>query len=309
MFCFVFLSCAHINMERRVKIDSGAGKQESVGKNVVTIPIETEPVEVAQPVYIPDKSPLPAKPSGTEVAEKVMRNVLKPQNYSHSAVIYDYGRDWVYEVYCQPLRASDIQLKPGERAMEEPFISDSERWLLGAGVSYEDGIEAQHIYIKPVEANLSASLIINTNERVYHLILRSYSDKHMPKVRWKYNDKPMPKNYIQSIEAKEKEKFTQDDNFMNLADPRFLSFNYKVTYAIFRKPRWIPALVYDDGKKTYITFPEEALRHELPVVFENRDEIVNYRVARNVIIMDKLVERITIKIGKRKISVIKKKSN
>jgi hypothetical protein len=64
-------------------------------------------------------------------------------------MVYDYQPDQVYEVYTQPLRASDICLEPGEKATEAPFISDSERWMLGAGVSQENNRPVQHNYVKP----------------------------------------------------------------------------------------------------------------------------------------------------------------
>jgi hypothetical protein len=46
-------------------------------------------------------------------------------------MVYDYDPDWVYT---QPLRASDIRLENREKDAEAPFISDSERWLLGAAL-------------------------------------------------------------------------------------------------------------------------------------------------------------------------------
>ena len=39
-------------------------------------------------------------------------------------MVYDYDRDWVYEIYTQPLRATDICLEPGEQLTEAPFNND-----------------------------------------------------------------------------------------------------------------------------------------------------------------------------------------
>lgn len=301
-------SCATIDVNRQVKTDAGIGKQDALPGAVTAVPIETPPEVITQPIYIPDKSPLPPRPKTNEVMENMQKGVLTPKDYSHAAILYDYDSDWVYEVYCQPLHVSDIWLRPGEQTVEAPFIADSERWMLGAGVSYENGTQVQHIYVKPTEANIQASLIINTNQRVYHIILRSYSNRHMPKVRFRYHDKEMPQNYLQ--DAKQKSTYVSvpsNEENANMADPRFLSFNYTITYSRFRKPRWLPSLAYDDGKKTYITFPEDALQAELPGAFEKRGDIINYRVARNVIIIDKLLEVIMIKIGKYTVTIKKKK--
>jgi type IV secretion system protein VirB9 len=224
-------------------------------------------------------------------------------------MVYDYDRDFVYELYCQPFRVSDITLQAGEKANEPPFVSDSERWMLGAGVSYEQGVPVQHFYVKPTEPNLTASLIINTDARVYHLILRSYRDVYMPIVRWRYHSRDMPQNYISVREQAGSTSLPEsfENESVLFPDPRTLSFNYKITYGVFKRPSWLPSLVYDDGRKTYITFPELVLTREIPSVFEDRADILNYRVYQNVMIIDKLIEKITIKLGDRIATVEKKR--
>ena len=68
----------------------------------------------------------------------------------------------------------------------------------------------------------------------------------------------------------------------------------------------MPRLAYDDGKKTYILFNSGILQNEFPAIFENRNDIVNYRVSAELIIIDKLVGKITVKLGKQKIIIEKK---
>jgi type IV secretion system protein VirB9 len=274
----------------------------------VIVPIETPPViiEKEKPVYIPENQADKARPpaTGREAVEQSNRvGILKPQDYSHAAMLYDYDPDWVYEVYARPLRVSDICLQPGERVAEPPFVSDSERWLIGAGVSYEQGTAVQHVYVKPTEPAIDASLIINTDRRVYHIILRSYRETHMPIIRWRYPSTGLPNNIIPPPESA-----TVTGEPFTGVDPRLLSFNYRIIYSLFSKPKWLPYLVYDDGAKTYITFPESVLPRELPAVFENRKDVVNYRVVENVIIIDKLVEQLTIKLERAEITVRKKRS-
>lgn len=303
------LSCVSFDVERRVTTRGGPGRPEREELPLVVVPIDAvpEPRVIEKPVYVPPASSPPAPAQGRAAVEQSNRaGITGPQEYSSASMIYDYHGDWVYEVYCQPLRVTDLRLRPGEKTVELPYISDSERWMLGAGVNYEDGVGVQHIYLKPTAANLEATLIINTNERAYHLILRSYANLHMPMVRWRYHASVLPKNYLnQELNAEPGSPRELDPALF--ADPRFLSFNYRVTYSLFRKPRWTPTLVYDDGKKTYITFPDEALLADMPSVFENRDDVLNYRVARNVLIIDKLVEQITVKIGKLSVVIDKKR--
>jgi type IV secretion system protein VirB9 len=311
-----------MDMEKRAMAEAKAARPGRDGPSVLVVPVEMPPpevrvVEVEKPVYVPEEKPAQgaaaAKPAQGRAAVEASNSagIVKPSEYSRAAMVYDYDPDWVYEVYAQPLRVTDIRLEPGERAAEAPFVSDSERWMLGAGVSHENGEAVQHVYIKPVERGLEASLIINTDRRTYHLVLRSFQDVFMPMVRWRYPSAGMPGNYAAPLP----ERGAGGAGFPETAgadggagvDPRFLSFNYRVTWSLFRKPKWLPRLVYDDGKKTYITFPENVLQSELPAVFENRSDIVNYRVTGNIIIIDKLIEAVTVKLEGTEISVEKKR--
>jgi type IV secretion system protein VirB9 len=256
-----------------------------------------------KPVYVPQAEAPPQTPAAGQsaVRESNRDGILLPQDYSHAAVVYEYNSDLVYEVYTQPLRVTDICLEPGEMAIEAPFVSDSERWILGGGVSYENNLTVQHIYVKPASSGLSASLIINTSRRVYRLILRSYADVHMPVVRWRYTA-VFPQNYLPSPLSDYPER-----NNTSSIDPSLLSFNYRIKHSIFNKPYWLPDLVFDDGSKTYIRFPAQVLQREMPAVFENKRFILNYRVLGNLIVIDKLIEDITVKIERTEIYVTKKR--
>jgi type IV secretion system protein VirB9 len=303
LLAVLFASCTSVDVEKSVKTSMTPGSQKApASPTIIYVPIEADPVIIEKPMYIPEGSaPKPAQ-GRTAVERSNKEGILQPQDYEKAVIIYDYHRDFVYQVYCQPLRVTDITLQAGERIAEPPFISDSERWIVGAGAHYEADVAIQHIYLKPAAANLHASLIINTNVRTYHLILKSFSDIHMPVIRFRYPAASFPQNFIASPSGKGPPAASGDDN------SGFLSFNYKVTYAFLSKPRWLPALVYDDGHKTYITFPETVLQTEMPTVFENRTDIVNYRMNRNVMVIDKLVEKVSIKLGKHTVVIEKKRS-
>jgi type IV secretion system protein VirB9 len=307
---FLFFACASVDVEKSVRLKSGAGKTGSAPEALI-VPVEMprEVVTVEKPVYVPEKEKPAASgaPKGYDAARASnAAGIMQPSEYSFSAMVYDFNADWVYEVYCQPLRVTDIRLEAGETAVEAPYVADSERWMLGAGVSYENGLSVQHVYVKPVAPALEATLIINTDKRSYHIILRSYQSTHMPMVRWRYARTRMPNNYAASTGAFPGNAGREADAEGGV-DPRFLSFNYRVTYALFKKPSWLPSLAYDDGKKTYIIFPEDVLMKELPAVFENRNDIVNFRVIRNIVVIDKLIEKITVKIENRQIVIEKKR--
>ena len=233
--------------------------------------------------------------------------IMQPKDFSFAAMIYDFHPDWVYEVYARPSRISALRLEAGEMVIDSPFVSDSERWVLGAGVSYENGTAVQHIYVKPSQASLQATLIVNTDRRVYHIILRSFSDVHMPMIRWRYPSAGLPNIFArqQSATAMPDGRSGENPPDINL-DPRFLSFDYRVAHSLFRRPSWLPELVFDDGRQTYIVFPKGILQGSLPAVFDDRSNVVNYRVFQHVIILDRLIERATIRLDGRQ-AVIEKR--
>jgi type IV secretion system protein VirB9 len=134
----------------------------------------------------------------------------------------------------------------------------------------------------------------------------------MPIVRFRYYDSIIRKTYIPSAappNTAERLLAPEGTEQLEYIDPRYLSFNYTARYGLFRRrPVWMPNRVYDDGKKTYIVFPEAVLQQEMPGIFENKSDIVNYRVLENIVIIDKLIEKITIKYQNRSITIEKKKS-
>jgi len=304
LLCFsILISCKTIDMEKSLA-GTGSSKpsEETVSQIASQVVVEPDVIILEKPVFIPQQETPPKTAAAGQPAVRESNNVgiLSPHDYSHAAVLYQYDADFVYEVYTQPLRVTDICLEPGELALEAPFVSDSERWILGGGVSFENNLNVQHIYVKPTSAGLSASLIINTNRRVYRVILRSFADIHMPIVRWRYTAL-MPQNFFPSPLS------DYSDKNSSPLDPSLLSFNYKIRHSILKKPYWIPELVFDDGAKTYIRFPSQVLQREMPVVFENRKFILNYRVHGNLIIIDKLIEDISIKIERTEIHITKKR--
>ena len=299
--CLCLFSCTSIDQEESMKRPD-------------VVPIAQDPVIIEKPVYIPQGSSS-AAPHGRDAVTASNRDgILQPHEYSNAVMLYDYHRDFVYQIYCMPLRITDITLQQNEQIVDLPFISDSERWMVGAGFHLESNVPVQHVYIKPTAQNLKATLIINTNFRVYHFILMSFSDVHMPVVRFRYWENTLPQNF--NLSKPNSNSDSGQSGFLILGnndkdssiytDPRYVSFNYKIRYGV-KKPSWLPSVVYDDGQKTYISFPDNVLQTEMPAVFENRSDVVNYRVNRNVMIIDKLVIKISIKLDKYTVVIEKKR--
>jgi len=309
----IFLaSCKTINMESKARNIQGRGSDPVAAFSIpdeVFAPPPPEIIIVERPVFTPQAStPAPVVRGQQAVQQSNQEGIIRPSDFSHASMIYDYHPDWVYEVYAQPLRVSAVRLEPGERVIDSPFISDSERWLLGAGVSHENGNTIQHIYIKPSTHSLNASLIINTDRRVYHIVLKSFTNVYMPMVRFRYPPNGMPNNFIPFPQVSDTSE-GESSPYAKLTnvDPRFLSFNYRVRHNRFSRPRWFPDLVFDDGRQTYIVLPTGVLQATFPAVFDNRNNIINYRVFQHVIIIDRLIEKATLRLDRHQVVIDKKR--
>ena len=79
-----------------------------------------------------------------------------------------------------------------------------------------------------------------------------------------------------------------------------------MSYPKNNPPEWLPTLVVDDGNKTYIILPDSVIHHELPAVFGENGEILNFRVKDNVIVIDRLMKKMQLKLRNVTVDIKKK---
>lgn len=262
---------------------------------------------VERPVYVPESySSKYDRPSisGKEASVQSLKEAIqKPEQYKSGTFYYQYNENWVYEIYAQPLHLTDIALEPGELVISDPLLSEDESvWELTAGVAKDPstGLDVQHLFIKPAYSKLDSTLIIITNRRVYHFNIKSYADTYMSMVKFTYRNN-------KSVWAKPNE-VNEKTSYIKTSNPELLSFDYSTSYKKNKKPYFVPTMVYDDGAFTYIQVDEIVLQTKLPVIFNEKNEIINYEVKNNVFVIPRLIEKITLRIGKERVTVEKKKS-
>jgi type IV secretion system protein VirB9 len=268
------------------------------------VDVERTVIYVDPPVYSPLEEPAAPLPSGEAAVNlSTQKSIQAPLKFINGKMYYPWDETFTYEIHTQPYRTTDIQLEPGEQVLEMPFLSEEKVWEIGAGVSRKNGQDVQHFFVKPSFPALTTSMIFITDRRVYHLLLKSFKDRWMVMVQWEY---PGVMPYTVKTEAMNRRasELTGDGLLVN---PEFLSFDYKMSYSIFKKPVWLPKRVYDDGRKTYIELDEKMLHTEAPVIFNRCNERINYRVKKNLVIIDELIEKITVRRGREKVTITKKK--
>lgn len=267
--------------------------------------IESTVVYVEKPVYVPEQDKPAAPKKGKDAVKASTEGSIKePEKFKNGAMWYDYDETFTYEIFCQAYRVTDLVLEPGEQVLEMPFLSENQVWEIGAGVSRQGMTDVQHFFLKPSMSGLTTSMIIITDKRIYHLLLKSFKDAYMSIVRWNYpNSMPFKVSsaYVGNFSLTGQAQ--KDETAFN---PKYLSFDYKMKYSLFHKPVWLPTLVFDDGRKTYIRMNETVLHRESPALFNNKNELINYRVDGNLIIIDQLIDKVTLKRTREKVIITKK---
>ena len=98
--------------------------------------------------------------------------------------IFPYSPNMQWTVDCTPLRATELRLSPTEYTdKDSAVLGDSVRWAVRIGL--------HSVMIEPLgtsaDPHMTTNLIISTNERSYHLMLRLRSH-YMSSVAWYYPD-------------------------------------------------------------------------------------------------------------------------
>ncbi len=205
----------------------------------------------------------------------------KTEEFQGGAVIYNYVENTIYKIFLAPFRICDLKLQPGEVIVSPPVCGDTTNFILGTGFAYEDNIEVTHVYIKPVYANKSTNLTINTNKRTYQFSLHSYSETYMPMVNFNYP--------IESLEMMQSEADRLNNEIFLAGNLSNFDFAYEIVPHSIFKPDWCPNIVFSDGVKTYLHFASARQASYAPVLFlvENNERIlVNYRVIGDYYVVD-----------------------
>lgn len=212
-----------------------------------------------------------------------------------------YKEGSVYQVITQTYHSTLILFEPGEEILETPYVSEPDVWRFSRGIGLKNGVPQHHLLVKPDYSNLNSTLVVVTDRRVYQMELVSTKTTYMPTVQWLYPqtiaDGETWKQY------QEEKLFTEQGNVRRDQ----VSFDYKMRHSVFKIPTWLPTQVYDDGQRTYIILNDKSLLTEYPAVFNEKNEIMNYRVKDNIIIIDNLIEKVTLNLDGKKVTIEKKK--
>lgn len=217
---------------------------------------------------------------------------------------FAYQPGGLYQVTAAVGRVTDIRLQEGETLSDMGAVAagDTLRWIIGEAASGSGTNKRTHILVKPTDPGLVTNLVINTNRRSYHVELRSTQSIYMASVAWSY-----PQDELIAIQAHAADAMAHAATSIATGlEAEKLDFGYKLSGD---RPIWRPSQIFDDGKKSYILFPEAISQSELPPLFligeKGQAELVNYRVTGRTMIVDRLFDRAELRLGTRKQQIVR----
>ena len=204
-------------------------------------------------------------------------------------------------MYCQPLRACDVELEEGEEILGIA-LGDNVRWDVQTIFSGDKENLIPHVVVKPKDLELTSNMVISTTKRTYHMGLVSSEKDYARRFKFYY-----PREFVSERVSKEQieAKKSSETKVNTISDLPVLSadnlnFNYSIEGD--SSLNWRPVRAFDDGTHVYIQMPQIMTSHEAPVLMVKRDGVnsvsmVNYRVKKNYYVVDRLFTEAMLLLG------------
>lgn len=264
-------------------VNSGGGVQRT--KNVpVPMPGQLMPLKKTKTKKLSGKDAIDA-------ANKKAVEQPTSGKYVNSIMTFDYMPGALYQIYAAPLKVTDIQFQNNETIVAVG-AGDTLRWQVSKTYSGVGANKQEHLLVKPTDSDLENSLVVTTNMRTYHLVLHSTSETYMASVTWRYPDSD---DIVTSFEDGNPNSIA---SITNGIDVNSLNFSYQAKLVKGKAPDWYPKMIFNDGRKTYIKFPDYA--QDAPTLFvgeKKNSQIVNYRVQGNYYIVDSVIRNAQLRGG------------
>jgi len=134
--------------------------------------------------------------------------------------------------------------------------------------------------------------------------VHSYEETYMAAVQWRYPHDELEQMETSAALTDAANKTITATN-VNL---EAANFSYRISVEN-GKPAWTPVQAFDDGRRTFIRFPAAMLTREAPALFvlssTNETQLVNYRVKNDYYIVDRLADRIELRIGQKDQEIVR----
>jgi type IV secretion system protein TrbG len=215
-----------------------------------------------------------------------------PDAFVDATQIYDYAPGALYEVYAAPGFLSTILLEPGE-AIVTVAAGDTTRWLVEETTSGDLAEPRTLVLVKPLRAGVRTNIVLATDRRTYLIeAIAVQGSAYSAQTAWRYPE----------------DRAHRDSQSIGGVALEHLNFRYRIETVRGPAPRWRPVRVFDDGRRTYVEFPLDITTSEAPPLFlrDGGDvALVNYRVAGNRYVIDRLFDVAELRLGGQRQTIVR----
>ena len=195
-----------------------------------------------------------------------------------------YGPDEVFKFTGHYGYQSSIVLEDGEE-IDTISMGDSIPWQIQPN--------GNRIFLKPVQQDAQTNMTLITNKRTYLFELHAEEAESIedPNLIW------VLKFIYPSEPLIRKKKKKPEEILRTPEEDGYDTFNFN--YAIRGTNEFSPIKIYDDGEFTYFEFSDK--NAELPAFYHvddrGKESIINFRTRDNLIIVERVSKRFTLRHG------------
>ena len=208
-----------------------------------------------------------------------------PTIHQGITTVLAYSPDQQWTVFCAPLRVTEVRLARDEIVDKKAVdIGDSSRWSAEIGDHF--------VMVKPLadasDKNMATNLVIHTNNRSYHLLLKL--GRFMPAIEWYYPDD------VKLAEA-QRQAALRRTAAQQLDQPPAAKLN--CSYRVIGNAPWRPHTICDNGQSEIIGLTDAPGTDAptLVVVNGRQQEVINYTQDGEWLKTDRLFKRAALVTG------------
>lgn len=222
-----------------------------------------------------------------------------PMPGDNRLVKFVYNPNETYTVLTRPESATHLEMAPDED-LDFVVLGDTFQWVVSK--------TPKHFFIKPIKPDIFTSATIVTTKRTYQLTFRASAQngKWMQHVGFHYPEIEMLQRVKSEAVAQRAVTEAQIESNATVASGLTID-KMKFDYVVEGAANIRPVTVFDDGRFTYIRFQPNA--QELPALFMKEADgslsLVNYQAKGDLMVVQRLVSRFLLKLGKDEVTITK----
>lgn len=269
---------------------------EGMSASSLEEPYTEEGPETPEPASLTPERP--AEPVTPREAAKILaeanngaRQRAAPGAFSDATLLYAWEPGAIYELQTSPDFVSTLLLEPGE-VLIDIAAADTARWSVSNTLSGDRAL----LIVKPSAPKLKTNIVLVTDRRAYLIeAVSAAGEVYTAQAAWTYPAPPAPPRVQEPAPKPE-------------PPPRHLHEDYVLKAPRGGPPPWMPEKVWDDGRRTWVQFPEDIAASDMPPLLirtPEGPELVNYRIHGRRYEVDRIFTEAELRLGRKKPVVVK----